>query len=89
MDSSSSISDRSWKEIKKFVIDLVYHMDLSNKTHHVGLVSFGDEPRIDVHLNEYQDTDDMVAKVKLKYIAQSIKNMYLHNEIKSSSQDFS
>lgn len=67
VDESSSINHDdvgNFNLMRKFMGKILKDLDISPKGVHVGLATYSDKPRLEFHLNTYDNSDDVLRSIK-------------------------
>uniref|UniRef100_H2Y642 VWFA domain-containing protein n=1 Tax=Ciona savignyi TaxID=51511 RepID=H2Y642_CIOSA len=64
LDASSSVGDRDFGRVRKWVSDLVATFDIGPDRTQVGVVVYAGNPKMAIALNQYSDRDSLVAAVQ-------------------------
>ncbi|KAK2141526.1 hypothetical protein LSH36_1087g00007 [Paralvinella palmiformis] len=64
LDSSDSISDENWVKMLHFVSSVVGQLQVDEGYHRIAIITFGDQPTLDIKLTDYNTTNDIITRVK-------------------------
>ena len=64
LDSSGSVPHEAWELLLDFVIGIVQSLLIDQRHARVGLVTFSTVPRSDIHLNEYEQKDELISAIR-------------------------
>lgn len=63
LDSSGSLGDFNFRQLKKFVVDVTKALDISGNLTQVGVITFNNYPLLRIRLDRYHNKNELLNAI--------------------------